>query len=105
MRSDHPPRLALALLERVARENEPLIGDMIEGWSERSDAWFWRQALLAAAAHMSLRLRSGSRATVEHGLVSVAMLSLLGFYAVVAASFMNHLLFLNHPDWMTATGS
>jgi len=45
-----PPRLALALLNRVIPQEEPLTGDLVEEFGAgRSRAWFWRQAIAAAA--------------------------------------------------------
>ena len=43
-----PPRLALAVLCRFVPDNEPLVGDLVEGFAvRRSRSWFWRQVLLA----------------------------------------------------------
>lgn len=48
MKSNHPPRPALALLRWFAGDNEPLVGDLIEQFAAgRSRAWFWRQTLHA----------------------------------------------------------
>jgi hypothetical protein len=48
--STQPPRLALALLNRFVPDEEPLAGDLIEEFAAgRSRAWFWRQAIAAAA--------------------------------------------------------
>lgn len=48
--STQPPRLALALLDRFVPDEEPLAGDLIEEFAAgRSRAWFWRQAIAAAA--------------------------------------------------------
>jgi hypothetical protein len=57
MKTPHPPRRALALLERFVPDSEPLAGDLLEQFAERpSAAWFWMQVLAAiAAAH---RVRS-----------------------------------------------
>lgn len=50
MTPSDPPRLAVALLRRFVDDNEPLIGDLLEGFAIRqSRLWFWRQALLAIA--------------------------------------------------------
>lgn len=43
-----PPRLAQWLLDRLgpARQNAPLVGDLLEEFRDgRSPAWFWRQTL------------------------------------------------------------
>lgn len=68
-RSD-PPRLALAILRRYLDDNEPLAGDLIEGFAvRRSKLWFWRQVLVAVA------MRMVQRRDVEHplGLTSGAL--------------------------------
>ena len=52
----HPPRLALALLERFVPDGEPLAGDLIEEFDERqSTVWFWVQVLVAIAAARGAR--------------------------------------------------
>ena len=43
-----PSRLALALLDRLALDNEPLAGDLLEEFQKRrSRLWLWRQLLFA----------------------------------------------------------
>jgi hypothetical protein len=50
MSGGHPPRLAVMLLRRFLDDNEPLVGDLLEGFSVRqSRLWFWRQVLVALA--------------------------------------------------------
>ena len=52
MTPSHPPRLPLALLRRYVRDNDPLVGDLIEGFDvSRSRVWFWRQTIAALALH------------------------------------------------------
>jgi len=52
----HPPRLALALLERFLPDSEPLAGDLVEAFEERpSVVWFWVQVLVAIAAGWGAR--------------------------------------------------
>ena len=47
----HAPRVALALLERLVPESEPLAGDLVEEFEQRqSTMWFWLQVLAAVAA-------------------------------------------------------
>jgi hypothetical protein len=99
-----PPRLAIALLERCVPDNEPLAGDLLEASRERSRAWCWRQVLLAILGRAIFRARANPRLTAEATLVSFAMLALLGFHAVVAASLINHLLVLNDMAWIGVTG-
>ncbi len=42
----HPPRLALAVLERLLPDSSPLAGDLTEEFDRgRSRAWFWWQIL------------------------------------------------------------
>jgi hypothetical protein len=44
----HPPRLAVALLNRFVSVNEPLIGDLLEEFQAgRTRTWFWGQVCLA----------------------------------------------------------
>jgi hypothetical protein len=46
MKDLQPPRLAMALLQRIAADNEPLVGDLLEEFGARqSRVWFWRQVL------------------------------------------------------------
>lgn len=52
MTGSDPPRLAVALLHRFLHDNEPLAGDLLEGFAARqSRLWFWRQVLLAIVIH------------------------------------------------------
>jgi hypothetical protein len=49
MTTSDPPKLAVALLNRVIPDNDPLAGDLIEEFHRgRSGLWFWRQVLGAA---------------------------------------------------------
>jgi hypothetical protein len=60
-----PPRLAVALLNWLLPENEPLIGDLIEEFEHRrSRLWFWRQTIAAIV----LSRRSPRRHTAPLGL-------------------------------------
>jgi hypothetical protein len=48
MTGSDPPRVAVALLRRFVNDNEPLVGDLLEGFAVRqSRPWFWQQVLLA----------------------------------------------------------
>jgi hypothetical protein len=45
-----PPTLATALLHRLALDNEPLAGDLVEEFQRRrSRLWLWRQLIVALA--------------------------------------------------------
>jgi hypothetical protein len=53
MTGSDPPRLPVALLHRFLDDNEPLAGDLLEGFAARqSRLWFWRQVLLAIAIRL-----------------------------------------------------
>jgi hypothetical protein len=44
----HPPRLANLFLQRLALDNEPLAGDLVEEFHRRqSRLWLWRQLIVA----------------------------------------------------------
>jgi len=67
MRSSHPPIVATCLLERLLsdKENESLIGDLIEDYGRgRSDAWYWRQVLAAIVVSSCDEVR-------VHGLIAI----------------------------------
>ena len=52
MTRHEPPRLAATLLRRLALDNEPLAGDLVEEFRRRqSTAWLWRQLIVALVAH------------------------------------------------------
>ena len=79
MRSQHPPRLALLLLNRLA-PNEPLEGDLQEEYrSGRSAVWYWRQVIVAVTSaslqrgdlHQLFAPQSMTMLIVMLGLVSV----------------------------------
>ena len=56
MKNRHAPRLALALLERLVPDSEPLAGDLVEEFEgRRSNAWFRVQVLAAIAAAYRVR--------------------------------------------------
>ncbi len=47
-----PPRFARTLLDRLALDNEPLAGDLLEEFQRRqSKLWLWRQLLAALVMH------------------------------------------------------
>jgi hypothetical protein len=94
-----PPRFAVALLERFVPDNEPLAGDLLEEWHQRSNVWFWRQVLFTIFVRTIVDVRSNARLAAESVLVAIAMLTLLGFHAVVAASLMNEVLATGDLEW------
>jgi hypothetical protein len=56
-----PPRLGAAILARLADRNEPLAGDILEGYQlRRSHLWFWRE-LIGAILNGSFRESSEVR--------------------------------------------
>jgi hypothetical protein len=101
----------IALLDHLLRNNEPLVGDLIEEWPRRSRAWFWRQIMFAVLARAMTAtwatLRQPQR--LEGGLASVAMFIILSFQVVVAGSLLNDLIQrvdrtqltrIDHPEWL-----
>ena len=57
MKTAHPPRLALWILERFGPDDEGLTWDLVEELDRgRSHAWLWRQVIGAVA--MAPRRRS-----------------------------------------------
>jgi hypothetical protein len=52
MTGSNPPRVPLALLRRYLSDNDPLVGDLLEGFAlGRSRIWFWREAAAALVLH------------------------------------------------------
>jgi hypothetical protein len=96
--------LAVRLLERCLPDNEPLAGDLLEAAPDRSPIWLWRQVVGAVAGGLVLRIRSRPRESTETALVALAMLTLLGFHAVVVATLMNHVLVLHSTPAVPLTG-
>jgi len=103
MKSRQPSWFAVALLEQCVPDNDALIGDVLEEWPRRSDAWLWRQALFAVIAQGVLGMRTKPRLTAERVLITAAMLALLGFYTVVVATLMNRVIALSGA-WLPQTG-
>jgi hypothetical protein len=104
MKGRRPPRLAIALLEQLLPGNDPLAGDLLEEWRERSDAWLWRQLLFAVLTRTIVHVRTKPRVTIESALIATALLAVLGFQSLVAASLVNRLLVLSDSAWMLQSG-
>jgi hypothetical protein len=52
MTRSNPPRVPIALLRRYLSDNDPLVGDLLEGFAiGRSRIWFWREAFAALLLH------------------------------------------------------
>jgi hypothetical protein len=97
-----PPRLGVLLTKLLPQSDEPLVGDLIEGHVDRSNGWFWRQVLFAVLLRTIDRVRIPFRhATLEVALTSMAMLAVVGFEAVVAASLLDHLFEQLGFAWVT----
>lgn len=103
MRS-HPPRIAVALLDRFVCDDDPLRGDLLEEWPTRSAYWLWRQVLYAVLVRTVCRILANPRTTIEATLVAIAMLALISFQAVVVATLMNHLLGPYDGGWIPPSG-
>jgi hypothetical protein len=77
----HPPRVATAVLLRLAPDDESLLGDLIEEYaSGRSRGWYWRQV-------MSAVLLGAVRAVRSHpvrvsGAVAAGWLTLLALFTL-----------------------
>ena len=97
-----PLRLAVLLARLLPQSDEPLVGDLIEEHVDRSNGWFWRQVLFAVLLRTVDRVRMPLRhATLEVALTSLAMLAVVGFEAVVAASLLDHLFEQFGFAWVT----
>jgi hypothetical protein len=103
MKAGHPPRLALALLDRCVPDEEPLIGDLLEERLRRSDAWFWRQVVFTVLSRTVLHVRTKPFLAAERVLVTTAIFALLGFCTVVVATLMTRLIVLGNA-WSPQTG-
>jgi hypothetical protein len=103
--------LQLALLPHLLGNDEPLVGDLVEEWSRRSSAWFWRQVVFAmlvkAGATVSAALREPQRLTGALG--ASAIFLILSFQVVVAGSLLDDLIRrigrtqmtrIDHPEWL-----
>jgi hypothetical protein len=96
--------LPIALLEYLVPGEAALAGDLLEASRGRSTGWLWRQVLLAVPVRMWMSLRGHPSAAGARLLVGTALLAILGFHALVAASLINHLLVLNDITWVPVTG-
>jgi preprotein translocase subunit SecY len=69
MTDEQPPALATWLLNRAARGNEALVGDLLEEYRRgRSPAWYWRQVLTTVVVGRS------KAAALSLGVVAVYMI-------------------------------
>jgi hypothetical protein len=111
MTARRPPWLAVAALHLLVGDNEPLVGDLLEEWPQRSRAWFWRQVTFAALA----RARAGASAAVREPqrlaalLAPIAIFVILSFEIAVAGNLLDDLIRrvdharvtrLDHPQWI-----
>ena len=103
--------LQIALLPHLFGDDEPLVGDLVEEWPRRSNAWFWRQVVFAmlakARATASAALREPQRLTGALG--ATAIFLMLSFQVVVAGSLLDDLIRridrtqmtrIDHPEWL-----
>lgn len=82
MTSPHPPRLAALLLETFDVD-EPIVGDLDEEYrAGRSAAWYWRQALAAAAVTPVRRFDLHELFAVQGMFMQIVMLTLISVTAV-----------------------
>jgi hypothetical protein len=92
-------------------DDEPLVGDLIEEWPQRSNAWFWRQVTFAMCAKAmtatSATLREPQR--LSGALGTAAIFLILSFQVVVAGSLLDDLIRqvdrdqvtrIDHPEWL-----
>jgi hypothetical protein len=103
--------LRVAVLPYLLGDDEPLVGDLVEEWPRRSNAWFWRQVVFAmfvkAMTAASATLREPQR--LSGALGSAAILLILSFQVVVAGSLLDDLIQrvdpaqvprIDHPEWL-----
>jgi hypothetical protein len=103
--------LQSALLPYLLGDDEPLVGDLLEEWPRRSNAWFLRQVVFAmlakAGATASAALREPQRLTGALG--ATAIFLILSFQVVVAGSLLDDLIRridptqmtrIDHPEWL-----
>ena len=103
--------LQIARLPFLLGDDEPLVGDLVEEWPRRSNAWFWRQVVFAmlakAVATASAALREPQRLTGM--LAACAIFLILSFQVVVAGSLLDDLIRrvdrtqmtrIDHPEWL-----
>ena len=98
-----PPRLAMALLERFVPDNAPLVGDVLEAYPERSNVWLWRQVLSAVCLPTLMSVRTNPRAALDATLAALALITLVGFCAIVAASLLHQMFVGSDVQWLSAS--
>ncbi len=97
------PRGARRLLERVVRD-DALVGDLLELAAERPPRWLWWQVGTALLRQCWTALSESPRRTVESALVGTALLALLAFASLVAATLLLRLLTLADSTWAADSG-
>jgi hypothetical protein len=104
MRATQPPRLATAVLKRLASgpKRESLIGDLIEQYqSGRSPVWYWRQVLAAIVAGAVSDLRSHKLLTVRVVIFAWALWWAFGYYLEEPLSRMTG---VSVQNWLLVSG-
>ena len=92
MMSRTPPRLLKWMSALLSDDSEALVGDLFEGYqSGRSDVWLWRQMTWAIVTRELARARRRRRtnATTHASVTDVAIVVVVAFEAVVAATLLD----------------
>jgi hypothetical protein len=92
MMSRTPPRLLKWMSALLSDDSEALVGDLFEGYqSGRSDVWLWRQMTWAIVTRGLARERRRQRAdaTTHASVTDVAIVAVVAFEAVVAATLLD----------------
>ena len=89
--------------ERALRD-EALAGDLLELAAEHPPHWLWRQVGAALIRQCRTALGESPRHVVERALVGTALLALLAFASLVAATLLLRLLTLADLSWAADSG-
>jgi hypothetical protein len=74
----HPPRAAVALLQRLGPLHDDIAGDLIEDYhAGRSTGWFWTQTIYAVFAASFRQLRGHPILVLRSIVIAAGMLDLL----------------------------